>query len=48
MELSSTYNAESMIKQNALVHFVTYLHTFLNEEPARSTFHIILDISVHI
>ena len=50
MELSATLNTEAMVKQklNTLVHFVTYLHTFMHAEPDRSTFIIILYIIVHV
>ena len=49
MELSATLNTETMVKQklNTLVHFVTYLQTFMHAEPDRSTFIIIL-IIVHV
>ena len=36
MELSATLNTESMDKQklNTLVHWLTYLHTFMHAEPS--------------
>ena len=50
MELSATLNTATIIKPklNTLVHFVTYLHTFMHAELDRSTFIIILHIIVHV
>ena len=45
--LSTTLNTKSMVKLNALMYFVTQLHTCLYAELDKTIYHIIVHMILH-